>query len=338
MSDTDGKIRVFDGGTSGSRDGIELKSIGLDEKPVPKDVEAPLNACDEDGNNRDDTSKPDPKPTRTPMQLLMWTVAISFGLLTLVLLVNGSLMAYGLYSLYGSASGGLAFEKLSVTGIEDLDARISFAASFPTTGLGRLPSFEIKKPSRLHLELPGFRSAHLPEKQPRAVTVELPEIRYGRTGEGAGRLKADDIQVKINEELPLSDLALWYLSQSQKKNGHAMLTGSVTVSTWSFLVPITYEYKVHMKIPLKAPAQKEKEDEATPPLLSLTGLQMFEEKKKDRLRCMLSLGLGESLLPGYAELKLPELAFRFRHYIDEKHPQDFIQVLNTVIFIFSFLD
>jgi hypothetical protein len=238
-------------------------------------------------------------------------------------------MAYGLYSLYGSASTGLAFEKLSVTGIEDLDARISFAAAFPTTGLGRLPSFEIKKPSRLYLDLPGFRSAHFPQKQPTALTVELPEIRYGRTGEGSGKLKVDDIHVKINEELPLSDLALWYLSQSQKKNGHALLSGSVTLSTWSFLIPITYQYKFYMKIPLKGPEKKveKKDQQPASPLLSLTGLQVYEEKKKDRLRCMLSLGLGESLLPNYAEFKLPELAFRLRHYIDEKNPQDFIQVL-----------
>jgi len=320
MSGTEGET---DAGwrRSGSRDGIEMTPVDAPSSSpgLPgQQKDPPTTNRDEIANER--TKMVEEKTKTSVLKMVLGTVLISFLILALVLLVNGMVVGFGLYQLYGSASNGLTVESMDVSGLEDLDALINMVAAFPTKGLARLPSFEIRKDSTLRLELPGFHSQHLRERQPHLLEIELPEIRYGRTGEGSGRLTVDRLRVKFNEEMPLSDLALWYMSL--KKDGYAVLTGNVRLHTWSFLVPIAYNYSVNMRIPMN----KDKKKSSTEQMASLEGLQVFEDEHKSRLRCMLALTLSETVLPKWLEMSLPELGFSLRHHLDDKFPEDMLQV------------
>lgn len=274
-----------------------------------------------------------PKKPRSTWQLLTYTVAISFGILTLIFLINGTVMAFGMYGLYRSVRQNLAFDLVTIDGLDDLAPQISVEARFPVDGLSKLVAFELKEGSKITVQSPQQVTNRLPRGATTLVTVDIPPIKLARGN--AGGLSVHGIQAHINEEIPLSDLALWYMNAEE--NATIQVKGTLKVFTWSFLIPITYNYSLNMTIPIKSTATK---PEPSKQLVSLDSIEFYEDNHKERFRCLMGLNLKEHLVPSYIETKLPDFAFSVQNMIDPEYPETILQVCprqKPIELIFVFL-
>lgn len=243
----------------------------------------------------------------------------------MILLINGTVMAFGMYGLYSSARQNLAFDLVTIDGLDELAPLISVDAKFPVEGLSKLVSFEIKQGSRVTVQSPQQVSSRLPRGASTLLTVDIPAVKMARGNGGA--LSVHGIQAYINEEIPLSDLALWYMNAEE--DAVVNVKGVIKVFTWSFLIPISYNYNLNMAFPLKS---KEPKKEPSKQLASMESLEFYEDNHKDRFRCLMGLNLKESLVPAYIETKLPDFAFSVQNAIDPEYPETILQVKSCELF------
>lgn len=276
-------------------------------------------------DDRDDEPEV-PRKARSPLKVLTYTIAISFGILTLILLINGTVMAFGMYGLYKSARNNLTFDLVTIDGLDELAPLVSVDAKFPVEGLSKLVGFELKEGSKITIQSPQQVSSRLPRGASTLMTVDIPAVKIGRGSSGA--LSVHGIQAHINEEIPLSDLAHWYMNAEE--NAVVNVKGTVKVFTWSFLIPISYNYNLNMDVPIKAKATK---NEPAKQLVSMESLEFYEDNHKDRFRCLMGLNLKEGLVPSYVETKLPEFAFSVQNVIDPEYPETILQVFIILAYI-----
>ncbi len=175
------------------------------------DTSLPMNDIDIEESLGETKEEPSPAKVDPPMSLArvaVYTGLISLGMLLLIFLINGGFVAFGIYRLYAT-SGQAAIGNMSIYGLEDMDARISFDANLKTDWFSKLVGFELKRPSKVQVIVPQMKSSRYKETIDNSVVVEvgIPPIKYNR---GDEQVQVRDLHVKINEEIPMGDLMMWY--------------------------------------------------------------------------------------------------------------------------------
>lgn len=259
---------------------------------------------------------PVPSGSVSALRVLYNVVFFTAATATLVFVINGALVGGGFYSLYRSAVAGPAIHGITVTGLEDMDARVAVEVGLKSSWLGRLVDVTVQSPAGAQVLLPNFKSSHLREKQPVLLDVRFPTVRLRR---GDERLAVSGIRAKLNEEIPLSDLVLW--QTANKEAGHVLVRASVKVSTRAFLVPLSYTSQWEVRVPLKGAGGA-----GGASLVALDGLEFMDDNASERLRCLLTLKVADEVVPPHLSVKIPEFNFSVQQLFDPEYPKEIMQI------------
>lgn len=270
-----------------------------------------------------DISKP-PKRPISKLKIILFTILISSMIMSAIFILNGIAVGGGFYGMYQAATagkGGLVIDELVIEGLETMDANVSLQATINGGFLSKFASFELTGPTSIQVILPNFSSPHLEDTNPVILTVEIPTFSCER---GEKVIKIAGMKVSLNSDVPLNDLILWYSNLGP--DGHLLVKSNIKFSTWSFLVPLVYEHKLNMKIPLTQTGP-EKSDSGVQELAKLESFEFLNDPDEEmRLRCFIALRIAGSVIPAAVKAKIPQFQFKLEYFEDPEFPLEMMKV------------